>query len=84
MLPLGLISLSGAEKPDLGGGMLIHGCFTRLTRALLSRWLRDTLPRVGRHFSCLSSLQNMPPTPKLHLVSPRLSPLPKPTRPTCF
>lgn len=37
MLPLGHISLSGAEKPDLNRGMLIHGCFPQLTRALLSR-----------------------------------------------
>jgi len=36
MLPLGLISLSAAKKPDLDGGMLIHGCFPQLTRSLLS------------------------------------------------
>ena len=91
MLTLGLISLSGAEKTDLDGGMLIHGCFPQLTRALLSRrglaevgGPGDMLPRVGRHFSCPSSLQNTTPTLNLHLVSPHLSPLPKPTRPTCF
>lgn len=62
MLPLGLISLSGAEKQDLEGGMLIRGCFPQLTRAWLSRrglaevgGPGDMLPRVGRHFSCPSS-----------------------------
>lgn len=89
MLPLGLISLSGAEKLDLDGGMLIHGCSPQLTRALLCRLVEvggpgDTLLRVGRHFSRPGSLQNTTPTPNLHLVSPRLSPLPKPTCPTCF
>lgn len=92
MLPLGIISLSRAEKPDLDGGMLIHGCFPQFTRALLSwRGLAevisgpgDMLSGVGRHFSCPSSLQNMTPTPNLYLISPCLSPLPKPTHPTCF